>query len=292
MTLKSDNKATELTCLQEVQRKLASFEDDVLPHLPSKETILARAKQRHFKRKAIGTSILSVFGLLCGVYWYNPVYQQFDAQTLKGQQHLLHLRDGTTIHLNTDTQLQVKQRVRSREVILARGEASFNVAHPESALLKPFERQFKVTAGQMQVIDIGTVFNVYKHNQTDTTVVVEQGEVAVKIIGSDQAMIHLLQGQSLSNIQQNLGAVQTVDIDIVKAWRTGEIVLNQTPLSNAIANFQRYADFEVEVQHPDLAKIQINGQFKAHNYQQFMQALPAIVQLRVEKVSDKKWKIQ
>lgn len=292
MSSKNDYKPTESSCLQEVQRKLASFEDDVLPHLPSKETILARAKQRHFKRKALGTSIFSVLGVLCGIYWYNPVYEQFDAQTLRGQQNILRLQDGTSIHLNTDTQIQVQQRIRSREVILHQGEASFHVAHPQSKLFKPFERQFKVRAGQMQVIDIGTVFNVFKPNRSDVSVAVEQGEVAVKIIGSQQPSIHLFQGQSIHYVQQNLGAIQAVDVDRLKAWRSGEIVLNQTPLVNAIENFQRYTDFEVEVKDPDLAKIQVNGQFKAQNYQQFMQVLPIVAELHVEKVSDKKWIIK
>lgn len=292
MALKSDSKTTESSCLQEVQRKLASFEDDVLPYLPSKEAILERAKQRQFKKKALGTSILSVFAVLFGVYGYNPVYEQFDVHTVKGQQHLLHLNDGTTIHLNTETHIQVQQRIRSREIIINQGEASFHVAHSKFEAFKFFERQFKVTAGQMQVIDIGTIFNVLKHNKTDATVVVEQGEVAVKIEGSDKAMIHLVQGQSLSNYHQDLQAIRAVDVYSVQAWRSGDIVLHQTPLIEAIENFQRYADFEVDIQNPELEKIQVNGQFKANNYQQFMQVLPAVFKLDVEKISDKQWQIK
>lgn len=292
MKLKISHTISEPPNLQEVQRRLADFEDDVLPYLPSKEAILARAKQRQLKKKALGGTFLSLLAVLCGVYWYNPAYEHYQVKTLKGQQELFYLSDGTTIHLNTDTQIEVIEGLRSRVLVLQQGEASFHVAHSSSPILKRFERQFKVVAGDMQVIDIGTVFNVLKHNQTDATVAVEQGEVAVTTKGPNQNMIHLVQGQSLSNQKQQLSRVHQVDLYTVKAWQSGDIVFNQVPLLDAIKSFQRYTDFDVEIQNPALQTIRITGQFKAQNYQKFMQVLPIVVELNVEKLSDKKWKIK
>jgi transmembrane sensor len=292
MKVKCNHKGLDSRSLHEVQLKLASFEDDILPHLPSKEAILARAKQRQLKRKALNGAILSVLGLCIGIYWYNPVYEQFDAQTVKGQQEVFKLADGSKIHLNTDTNIRVFQRLRSREVVLYKGEASFHVAHSDYKFFQYFERQFKVIAGNMDIVDIGTVFNVLKHNATDTTVVVEEGEVAVKIRGYDGVMLHLKQGQSVSNYQHQLGQVLKVEVPEITAWQSGEMILNQMPLLEAIENFQRYADFEVEIQDPDLNHLQVTGQFKSKNYQQFMQVLPIATTLNVEKISDNKWIIK
>lgn len=292
MNLKKTYKSNEIGDLQEVQRKLACFEDDILPFLPSKEAILARAKQRQLKKKVLGSSILSVLGLSIGLYWYNPVYQKIDAHTAKGQQDQLYLKDGSIIRLNSNTQIQVSERLRSREIVLKQGEASFRVAHPAYAWQKPFERTFKVAAGQMDIIDIGTIFNVQKHNATDATVAVEEGEVAVKIRGSQNAMIHLLQGQTLSNYRQQLGQITQADLYAIQAWQSGELVLNQISLGRAIANFQRYTDFDVQIQHSELAQLQVTGQFKTKNYQQFMQVLPAIADVKVEQIADKKWIIK
>ncbi len=292
MNLKKTYKCNETGNLQEVQRKLACFEDDILPFLPSKEAILARAKQRQLKKKTFGASILSVLGLSISLYWYNPVYQQFDAFTVKGQQDQLSLKDGSLIRLNSNTQIQVSERLRSREIVLKQGEASFRVAHSASAWQKLFERSFIVTAGKMDIIDIGTVFNVQKHNATDATVAVEEGEVAVKIHGSQNAMIHLLHGQTLSNYREQLGQIRQADLYAIQAWQSGELVLNQMPLGTVIENFQRYADFEVQIQQPELAQLQVTGQFKTKNYQQFMQVLPAIAAVKVEQIAEKQWIIK
>lgn len=51
MAFKHEHKIVDTQCLQDTQRKLASFEDDILPYLPSKDAILVRAKQRQLKKE-------------------------------------------------------------------------------------------------------------------------------------------------------------------------------------------------------------------------------------------------
>lgn len=104
-------------------------------------------------------------------------------------------------------------------------------------------------------------------------------------------MIHLKQGQSLSNQNEKLNPMVHVDLDMVQAWQTGHIIFNQTPLSNALENFQRYSDFKVELSDPTLKKLPISGQFKAENYQNFMQVLPYVAEVKVSKSSENIWKI-
>lgn len=292
MKWKNRNQAADRLCLQEVQRKLACFEDDVLPYLPSKEVILARAKQRKMKKKVLGSAMLSVLGIAIGIYGYNPVLQQFDAQTLKGAQDVLYLSNGSKIHLNTDTKIQVQRRIRSDEVVLYSGEASFHVAHSKYKIAQQFERSFKVTAGAMEIIDIGTVFNVHKHNATDATVAVETGEVAVKIHGAQMQMLHLKQGQSVSNAQQKLSQVLNIDVQELRAWQSRTLILDQIPLYKVIENFQRYHDFDVQILSSDLRYLQISGRFKVDHYQEFMGILPIIAPLTVAKISDRKWVIK
>jgi len=275
-----------------LQNKLSDFEDDVLPYLPSKEEILLRARQRQSKKKILNHSILSVVGFCMAIYWLNPSYQTLEFQTRKGEQKPIYLADGSSIHLNTDTKIQVDQRLRSREILLHQGEASFTVSHYKNRFLRPFERTFKVSAGQLEVIDIGTIFNVKKDNDTDATVAVEQGEVAVKIKGTENPFIHLRQGQRLSNYADHLDELRKADLYEVKAWQSGYIVFNQKSLIHVIEDLQRYTNFEVDIKDPDLQKIQITGKVNPNNYKKFMQTLPYMMSVQVYENSENKWVIK
>ena len=278
--------------LEDLEQKMASFDDSILPQLPEHERIQVHAKQRQHKMKNIGLSLGIALGLLAGVYIYNPTYQEFEIQTLKGQHQDICLSDGSCIYLNTNTKLLVSQRLRSREFELIQGEASFHVAHHTSALLKPFERPFKVWAGKVEILDIGTVFNVFKHNATDVTVAVEQGEVAVKIRDHDETTEYLHQGDAIRNVKHLLAHVKPMPIEDISAWRKDDLVFNQISIADAIEQFQRYANFEVQTTEPDLLETQISGRFKAQNHHAFMQVLDLIADVNVEKIAEDRWKIE
>lgn len=291
MNPKKISKNAKEHSLYDIQSMIACFEDDVLPNIPSKAAILHRAKQRQLKKKVLGTSVFTLCSMLLGLYWYNPAYQQQYFMTQRGEQKNIQLGDGSHIKLNTDTDVRVKERLRSREILLNKGEASFHVAHAENKFLRHFERIFQVTAGDMLIIDIGTVFNVQKHSNSNATVTVLEGEVAVSILNHKNTMIHLTEGQSLSNQKLNFLKPVHVNLDRVQAWQKGHIVFDQTPLSTALKDFQRYADFTVQLQDIGPKDILINGQFKTHSYQSFIQALPYVASVRIEKISEQNWKI-
>lgn len=293
MEINKPQQTKQVTALQDVQHQLSCFEEQILPLIPSKEVILTRAKQRQIERqykvKILGIAVFSLLGILACIYGLNPAYEQYEIKTLKGEQRSVSFGDGSEIQLNTNTHIQVQQRLRSREFQLNWGEASFSVTHMKYSWLNPFERRFEVIAGNMQIVDIGTVFNVEKINQTDARVAVIEGEVAVKIKDSNQPMRHLKQGQSLSNSQRDLTQPINLNIDQVSAWQSGQIVFEQTPLTEALQDFQRYADFEVQFSPSDLDDISLSGQFKINNYQQFMQILPKVAPVSVEQLTEQEW---
>ena len=281
--------------LQKIQQKLSCFEDDVLPHLPSKEFVLARAKQRQhdrLKKKRVTVSLLSVLLLGISIYAYNPCYHQIQAQTPTGLRNVLVLQDGSKIYLNVATHIRVLQRLRSQEIILEQGEARFEVAHLQPKILRPFERRFEVHAGALQIVDIGTVFNVFKHNETDATVTVVQGEVAVNTIDNRAKPQHLQQGQSMRNWQQQLSSLIQVNTDNLKDWPTGMLYFDQTPLSEAISHFQRYHDFKVKFSEQEIQKLQVTGQFKPAHYAQFIQILPMLGEVKVKEIAKDNWYVQ
>jgi transmembrane sensor len=91
--------------------------------------------------------------------------------TAVGQQQSLALADGSSIEINTDSQVQVEYSDHLRKIRLLRGEAFFTVApNPE--------RPFEVYAASGVVRAIGTAFAVSLQG-SDVSVTVTKGEVAV-----------------------------------------------------------------------------------------------------------------
>jgi transmembrane sensor len=91
--------------------------------------------------------------------------------TAHGEQSERVLPDGSVLHLNTDSKVTVHYSRGERVIDLDRGEAHFQVAH-EGA------RGFRVSAGNAQLLDVGTQFDVYRMSDVVRVTVVE-GTVAV-----------------------------------------------------------------------------------------------------------------
>ena len=92
-------------------------------------------------------------------------------RTAHGEQSRRVLPDGSVLNLNTDSQVTVHYSRRERVVDLDRGQAFFQVRH-EGA------RAFRVSAGNAQIVDVGTQFDVYRRPGT-VLVSVFEGTVAV-----------------------------------------------------------------------------------------------------------------
>jgi len=88
-----------------------------------------------------------------------------------GKQSTIVLADGSSVHLNTNSQIQVDYTDGYRNIHLIQGEAHFDVAENKA---KPF----RVYAGKGRVQAVGTSFTVYL-NEKDIEVLVTEGKVAL-----------------------------------------------------------------------------------------------------------------
>ncbi len=92
-------------------------------------------------------------------------------QTAHGEQSVAQLPDGSELHLNTDSAVTVRYTRSERVVEIARGQALFTVARDD-------HRRFRVAAGDVHVLAVGTQFDIYRRPDA-TIVTVVEGSVAV-----------------------------------------------------------------------------------------------------------------
>lgn len=271
-----------------VDEALAPFAERLRQHLPSPDEIEQAAARRRAvagQRRA-GAAVLGLALLAAALLWADPVLQQRTLATAIGERRSWELADGSTVQLNSGTQVQVALRLRSRQLLLDHGEASFEVAHaPWHGLSPQLRRPFTVRAGAVEVEDIGTVFNVRREDGSVRITVLE-GLVRVRTDGGGAAQ-DLRAGQGL---QVRPGAAPAspspVDASAATAWRQGHLLLDDTPLAEAVAQMQRHRAGAIVLADARAGTLRISGHFDLDRIDQLLGLLPRLAPVRVQQRED------
>lgn len=223
-------------------------------------------------------------------WWHQPVFTHGYA-TLRGQQTSITLPDGSRLQLDTATRADVRLFHDRREVHLTDGQAMFDVQADPA-------RPFHVLAGPLRVTVVGTRFSV-RHtgtgiDQGSTRVAVEEGRVRVArsdashgTSGTTMVATHtgieLTAGQTVATDGEGtLGTVAILPSAAVAPWRHGRLSFDNTPLTLAIEEFERYGKTDVVIRDPAVAGMRVGGSFNIQEFRTFQQLLPQLLPVRLE----------
>jgi len=187
----------------------------------------------------------------------------------------LALPDGSMVDLNADTLVEPAFTARERRIRLVRGEAHFTVT-------KDPARPFVVAVGNVTFCAVGTAFNVRVDQAavqllvTEGTVRVEpasaQPDVAAKspLVFAGQRLV-VEAGQNAAPVA--VGRPEPVTREELArslAWKESQLVFDRTPLSEAVAAFNRLNTHQLVVADPILAARRLGGTFQASNIEGFV----------------------
>ncbi|MBX3737898.1 MAG: FecR domain-containing protein [Candidatus Didemnitutus sp.] len=183
----------------------------------------------------------------------------------------LALPDGSRVELKDGSRLVVQYSEKERRVKLTGGEAHFSV-------WKDAQRPFVVDAAGVEVRAVGTAFNVRLDAQ-DVQVLVTEGRVKVEQAGATgPAPVFVSVGQmaTVNRAETSAPAIATVtteDIARELAWQAPRLQFNETPLADAIAEFNRLNRQQLELGDPELGALRIGGTFRPDNVEGFVRLL-------------------
>lgn len=216
------------------------------------------------------------------------------------------LSDGTYVRLNTDTELVPAYTSAERRVILVRGEAHFDV-------VKQASRPFVVEAGGMDVRAVGTAFNVRLAAEA-VEVLVTEGRVRVEREVAPAAMAstedaaesgpvrpapRLLELEAGEKTRIALGQpavgpsvpvvarVATGEIARALAWRERRLEFDGEPLSEIVAEFNRYTTRPLTIVDTDLGARRFGGKFAAGDVDAFVATLERNFDVVAERREDR-----
>lgn len=214
--------------------------------------------------------VLSAFVFIPGQI-QQDIWQAGDAYSLQastaiGESSVIQLPDNSSIQLNTGTSIRVDFNESFREIWLDSGEAHFEVA-------KNKQLPFIVHAGGGTVRAVGTAFNVRVAN-TGVEVLVTEGEVEVRPLANKPAQENvpeprikkasLVAGQQTS-FAEDVAAIQELKpetIDRELAWQRGMLIFEGEPITEAIAEINRYTNRNIVISDPAINDIRVGGYFQ------------------------------
>lgn len=254
--------------------------------------VAARAAQararvaRHSRRRYFATAAsvcAMVLAVAFMVLWSgnNQAYQ-----TGIGEQRSVMLADGSRITLNTNSRVRVSYSKNTRTVALERGQAYFRVAKEH--------RPFEVETRNGVVRAVGTAFDVYQRRD-GMIVTVAEGTVAVSETNDEAAvspdgitrnparMLHAGERVALAEGSKlQLAQVEAAPVDRSVAWLGGKLVFDAEPLSQAVAEINRYSRKQVLIGDERLGTLQMSGVFRVGETGDFVRSVSEYFSLRVE----------
>lgn len=267
-------------------RALAEEALKPVPHSPEKEFRHGQSafQPRVFLRSQIRYAAALVLGMSIALYLASSKYDLDDsAEPVVGYvnseliKQRIELNDGSVVQLDVGSSITVELTAKERRIELNNGRAYFDVAHDAS-------RPFTVSASGTQVVALGTEFQVELLPQRQTvTVTLAEGSVAVSETKKRSPWREVLApGQQLQFDEVSRRHTKlNIDAERVTSWSAGRLVFDDTPLSQALSEINRYAKTKIVLGDASLANVPIGGNFLAGgDTQEFVETLSAVLPLR------------
>lgn len=194
-------------------------------------------------------------------------------QTAKGDTVSIKLSDGSTIKLNTDSDIRVADILGWRKAWLENGEAWFTIHHDAD---KPFE----VFAGHGHIVDIGTQFNVFS-DANKTTVSVQEGEVALESDTSPPLTLTANQQSSVDD-QGRVAEKTEINSEMIGSWRSGVLIFQNQRLNEVLQQLSRYHQAEFSVLDVKVQNLVISGRFSTTKLDETLNTLSQAMNLNIK----------
>lgn len=190
--------------------------------------------------------------------------------TRVGEQKKVVLKDGSSVVLNTNSEMIVSYNDSKRSVFFERGEGYFDVS-------KDYHRPFFVNTGERKIVVLGTEFNLYRTPDRLSLLVVE-GEVAIGNINQGvespvglqlpgegsvnlemarQYRIVAGEGVTFDPLSNTLTAHKISDLNRVSSWRSGVIRFSEEPLENVVHELNRYSAKKILIDDPSISNVKL-----------------------------------
>jgi transmembrane sensor len=174
-----------------------------------------------------------------------------------GEQRTVPLPDGSTITLNTGSDIRIWGTEAHLHVDMLRGEALFD--------MKPNpKRHLTVSAYDIELVDQGTLFDVRLVTDRTVRVTVQEGLVQLTANGGGAKISLHANQQTTVDYTPTLATLRTHNVspNAIQhqiSWRRGVLDFDCVKLADAIEEINRYNSLQMEIVGPIVGNDRISG---------------------------------
>ncbi|WIO74715.1 FecR domain-containing protein [Porticoccaceae bacterium LTM1] len=215
--------------------------------------------------------------------------------TRVGEQKTINLVDGSSLILNTGTQVYVDMAESYRKVILERGEIYLDV------VADPM-RPFSVDLESHSVTVLGTSFNIYKKSDAFNVSVIEglvaihkkddpvsgtspliesSGGARVRIESPDQNRLQSGWVAEFDASENSIVAYKPQNIERLSGWRTGVIRFEEAPLYEVVQELNRYSGKKILIEDKSVMDLEFYGSIRVDQLFTAVKAFEEILPVKV-----------
>lgn len=204
--------------------------------------------------RAAGLALAACLGF--AILPWARLHWQADVITGAGETRDLRLADGSRLRLGPESAIALPGQGHDRTVRLLAGQAWFEVKHDPAA-------PFRVIAGSITAIDMGTAFDVRRTGKA-TSVAVAQGQVRVLDLGTAPATTRSLTAGQWVSVARDHALIDGHEAaGLVGAWRNGTIVIRNRTLSEAIQELRPWYGGRIILTDAAFGQQRIDGVYDA-----------------------------
>ncbi len=226
-----------------------------------------------------GGALAAMLLVAAAAYQYVPISYETVANA-STQTRSLDLSDGTRLHANVGTRVSVRYTLAERHIRVDGGEVYIDAA--------PDRRPLIVAAGDAELRDIGTEFNVLLLPDV-LQVGVRSGEVRLNAKGANAPAAQTLQAGDtvlLSRADARLLRRQQVPASEIGAWQGGVAVLHDTTLQQLAGYLALYRDTPLRFADERARGLRLSGTLDLRQPDAVLDMLPGLLPVTVSRRPD------
>ena len=258
--------------------RLAASEAEMLPLVEVRDSPIERPDRRFGQRRLAAAASVAIF-VAAATAVVVPRQTPVEHSTGAGEIRTIALGGTDQLVMNGDTRLALSGWDR-RTVQLEQGQVLLRLRDAEQG-------KVELVSGDLQLIDVGTVFEVARDG-TDTRVLVSEGAVIADPTG---AQLKIAAGQRLDTEDgaQVLKATPA-DVSSVGSFESGQLVYLDEPLENVVADLRRSAGIDISAD-PSISGRRFSGTLSIREVRRDPQSLGPLLGVSIER-STLGWKLK
>ncbi|WP_264313980.1 FecR family protein [Pseudomonas putida] len=239
------------------------------PARPRPRQITAR---RSHLGKWLALLFLLVLGALAYLYW--PLMQRLGSEmhTDVGERRSLRLADGSTVHLDSASAMNVDLRGRTRQLHLVQGQVYLEVLLDGRAM--------EVEVGDARIQVFGTRLQIARYAHHDELVVVSGKAMVVQ--GGEQRLVSA--GERVTFDGTRIDSVQKADLKTADSWRNGRLRATDMPLGQVLERLAGYQGERLWILDEQTVHRRVSGDFNLDRPAESLAALASTQQLQLQGV--------